>query len=200
MSGPATDGGADSGTDGRVAGGADGEEAGATAAGGGPAVFLHRAERAGHWLENLFLVTLLGAMIVLAAGQVLLRQFSLPALVWGDEALRLMVLWIAMVGGVAASRGDAHLRIDVLARFLRQPWRSLVAMVVDLFTALVTGILAWYSFRFVAESREFEDVLFGSLPAWPFQAVLPAGFALITWRYGIWAARRVHGLLTGTTT
>lgn len=177
--------------------GGQGEASGTGAVRASPALFLARAERVGHWLENLFLVSLLGAMILLAAGQVLLRHLNLPALVWGDEALRLMVLWIAMVGGVAASRGDSHLRIDVLARFVRQPWRSLLAMVVDIFTALVTGVLAWYSFAFVAESREFGDVLFGSLPAWPFQAVMPVGFALIAWRYAVWASRRVHALLTG---
>lgn len=164
---------------------------------GNPALFLHRAERLGRWLEDLLLVVVLFGMIGLAAGQVVLRSFELQSIAWGDEALRLLVLWVAMIGGVAASRDDSHLRIDLLARFLAEPARSLVAVVVDVFTALVTGILAWYSLQFVAESREFGDVLLGSLPAWPLQAILPVGFALITWRYLIWTCRRALGLLPG---
>ena len=54
---------------------------------------------------------------------------------------------------------------------------------VDLFTAIVTGILAWYSAQFVLDSYEFGDRLLGTWPAWAFQLILPIGFALIAYRY-----------------
>jgi TRAP-type C4-dicarboxylate transport system permease small subunit len=156
---------------------------------------LGRAERFGRWLENALLGIVLGSMILLAASQVLLRVLFSSGVPFGDEGLRLLVLWAAMLGAVAASRDDVHLRIDLLSRFLPPAGRDAAAILVDLFTAAVAGVLAWYSWRFVAESREFGDQLLGSLPAWPFEAVLPAAFVLISYRYLILLARRVGVVL-----
>ena len=142
-----------------------------------------RAERFGRWLENGLLALVLFAMIGLAASQVVLRSVFGGGLAWADEALRLLVLWAAMLGAIAASRDNVHLRIDLLSRFLPTAWRQLVAVLVDLFAALVSAVLAWYSWRFVAQTREFDDQVLGSWPAWYFQAILPVAFALIAYRY-----------------
>ncbi len=142
-----------------------------------------RAERLGRWLENTLLALVLFAMIGLAAAQVLLRGVLGGGLAWADEALRLLVLWAAMLGAIAASRDNVHLRIDLLSRFLPAAWRRLTAVLVDLFAAAVSAVLAWYSWRFVGQSREFGDQVLGGWPAWPFQAILPAAFALIAYRY-----------------
>lgn len=160
----------------------------------GPDDALGRAERIGRWLENTLLALVLGAMIVLAAAQVALRVLFSAGVPFGDEALRLLVLWAAMFGAVAASRDDVHLRIDLLSRFLPPVGRALAAVLVDLFAAGVAGALAWFSWRFVQESREFGDQLLGSLPAWPFQAVLPVAFVLITYRYLVLLAVRLRTL------
>ena len=142
-----------------------------------------RAERFGRWLENGLLALVLFAMIGLAASQVLLRSVFGGGLAWADEALRLLVLWAAMLGAIAASRDNVHLRIDLLSRFLPTAWRRWTAVVVDLFAALVSAILAWYSWRFMTQAREFEDQVLGGWPAWYFQAILPVAFALIAYRY-----------------
>lgn len=150
---------------------------------GAPAGAGTRAERLGRLLENVLLGIVLFAMIGLAAIQVLLRGSLGSSLAWADEALRLMVLWSAMLGAVAATRDNVHLRIDLLSRFLPAVWRRVMAVLVELFAASVSAVLAWYSWRFVAESREFGEQVLGDWPAWPFQAVLPVGFALIAYRY-----------------
>jgi TRAP-type C4-dicarboxylate transport system permease small subunit len=161
---------------------------------GDPGGILKRAERIGRGLENLLLAIILFSMIGLAAWQVVLRNVVGTGIGWADEALRLMVLWAAIVGAVAASRDNVHLRIDLLSRFLSRTGRMATAVFVDLFTVGVAGLLAWYSWEFVAESREFGDQIFGELPVWPFQAVLPAGFVLIAYRYLIAAAGQVLAL------
>ncbi len=142
-----------------------------------------RAERLGRWLENALLAAVLFTMIGLAAAQVVMRSAFGGGLAWADEALRLLVLWAAMLGAIAASRDNVHLRIDLLSRFLPGAWRRLAAVLVDLFAAGVSAVLAWYSWRFVAESREFGDQVLGNFPAWSFQAILPAAFVLIAYRY-----------------
>ncbi len=159
---------------------------------------LEWADRAGRFCENLFLGLLLGGMILLACTQIVLRDFGLGSLIWGDEAVRLMVLWIAMIAGIAAAREDRHISIDVLSRFLPPRGRALAALVVDLFTVAVCLTLAWYGRSMVQFALEDGDLLLsGSMPAWLLQAVVPVAFLLMAWRYLIWVARRCRTLLTG---
>ncbi|MEO0996069.1 MAG: TRAP transporter small permease [Pseudomonadota bacterium] len=152
-----------------------------------------RLDRIGRAAEDLVLVALLTSMIVLAVTQIVLRNFFDSGLGWADELLRIGVLWIALAGAVAASRADRQISIDVLSRWLGPESKRWVDAVVDLFTAAVCGVLAWYSFTFVRESRLFEDTLLNGLPAWWFQAILPIGFGLMCWRYLVLTLRGLAG-------
>lgn len=151
--------------------------------------WLERADRWGRRLEDALLLVLLTGLVVLASGQILLRNAFSIALPWADGLVRLGVLWLAMIGAVAASRDHKHIAIDVAARFLPEAWRGRVAVLRNLVTAAVCGLLAWFSLRFVRDSREFGDLLLGQWPAWWFQAILPVGFALIAYRYAVRAAQ-----------
>ena len=62
---------------------------------------LARLDRFGRAVENVLLVTLLTGMIVLAVGQIALREFFGSGFIWADELLKLMVLWLAMIAAVA---------------------------------------------------------------------------------------------------
>jgi TRAP-type C4-dicarboxylate transport system permease small subunit len=150
-----------------------------------------KADRFGRLLENALLTLLLFGMIGLGSTQIFLRWGGAGSLAWGDEAVRIMVLWIALVAGVAAAREDRHISIDVLSRFLSPRLRVVAALLVDLFTAGVCAVLAWYSYEMVQFAFEDGDVLLGGLPAWWFQAIMPAGFLLISYRYIIWFGRRL---------
>jgi TRAP-type C4-dicarboxylate transport system permease small subunit len=151
-----------------------------------------RLERAGRVAEDTLLVLILGGMVLLAAGQIVLRNFFDIGFIWGDELLRLMVLWIAVAGAVAASRNDKHINVAILDRYLPGRLKAVVRALIQLFTASVCGIVCWQSARFVATTHEFGDVLLGSVPAWILQAVLPIGFGLITWRYLVFTARSLR--------
>jgi len=156
---------------------------------------LARLERAGRMAEDAVLVLILSGMILLATGQIVLRNFFDIGFIWSDEALRLMVLWIAVAGAVAASRSDKHINIAVLDRFLPGRMRTLKDVLIHGFTASISGIVAWHSLLFVRMSHEFGDVLLGGMPAWLLQAVLPVGFALIAWRYALFTVQDLGRLL-----
>lgn len=152
-------------------------------------------ERTGRILEDSLLIGLLGLMIVLASAQIVLRNTLDFGFVWGDEFLRILVLWVAMAGAVAASRADRHITIDVLSRFLPVRANSMVKGITDLFTAIVCGVAAWYSWTFVLLEMEFESTILGGLPAWPFQMVLPVAFGLISWRYLLHGLKSIGAVL-----
>ena len=134
-------------------------------------------------LEDGVLALLLFSLVFIAGGQILLRNVFSIGLSWTEEMLRILVLWLALAGALAASRGDRHIAIDVLSRFLPGGWVRFMTALTSAFTAAICAILAYQSWSFVSLSREFEDTLLGGLPAWPFQVVLPVAFALMAVRY-----------------
>ncbi len=149
---------------------------------------LAAAARLGSAIEASLLVAVLSAMIILAAGQIVARNVGAAAFPWADEALRVMVLWVAMLGAVAASREQRHVSIDAIARVVPAGVARLFRRVGAIFAALVSGFLAWYSYLFVADSLAAEDFVFnGTLPAWTVQLILPVGFLLICYRYTLHA-------------
>ena len=140
------------------------------------------------------LVLILTTMILLAASQIVLRNFFGFGFIWADELLRMLVLWIAVAGAVAASRTDKHINIAVLDRFLPFKLRAGLKVIVDLFTTGICLVITWYSIEFVRTTHEYGDVLLGSVPAWILQLVLPIGFGLISWRYLLFSCKNFVGL------
>ncbi len=134
-------------------------------------------------LENACLVVLLLSMVVLAAGQILLRNGFSTGFIWSDELLRIMVLWLALLGAVAASRDDRHITIDVLSRVMPPAMQRWNKILTSLFTSAVCAVLAWHSGRFVRDAFTYEDTVLGGMQAWVFQIILPLGFGLICLRY-----------------
>jgi len=144
---------------------------------------VHVFSRVLRGLEDTLLATLLAVMIVLAVGQIIQRNLFDTGFVWTDELLRILVLWLTVIGALVASRTDQHIRMDVLVRFVPAQLQGLLRRVIFVATAVVCGTLAWHSYHFVRIEAEYESVLLGGYPSWWFQCVIPIGFALICWRY-----------------
>ncbi|NIQ95572.1 MAG: TRAP transporter small permease [Desulfuromonadales bacterium] len=158
------------------------------------ATILDRLDRAGRCLENTLLCLLLGLMIVVGAMQIVQRNFFDTSFIWSDELLRLLVLWLSLIGAVAASREDRHIAIDLFSRFLSQKKNLVVRLVVDLFTVIVCAVLAWSGTRFVALEREFGSTVLNGQPAWVLQVVIPLTFGLIAYRYLVFFLRHIGQL------
>jgi len=142
-----------------------------------------RLQKIGTALENAALVILLGALILLAVLQIILRVFFSFGFVWADELVRLLVLWIALVASIAASRGNRHLRIDILSHFVAEKYARFPRIIVDAFAAVMCGVLAWHSWRYLSLVIEFEDTVLVDLPAWIAYALLPISFILMCYRF-----------------
>jgi TRAP-type C4-dicarboxylate transport system permease small subunit len=153
-----------------------------------------RAEAVGRWIENALLLALLTTLMTLAVAQIFLRNVLSMGLPWADGAVRIAVLWLAVLGAVAASRDQKHIAINLSERLLPTRLQRPASILVEIFTAAVSAWLAWYSWIFVRDSRAFGDLILGDWPAWIFQAVLPVGFALIGFRYGVRGLGRMFGL------
>ncbi len=156
--------------------------------------FLGRLDRLGCYFENALLSFLLGLMITIGAMQIIQRNFFSTAFIWSDELLRLLVLWLGLVGAIAASRDDKHITIDILSQFLSEKKNLALRLVLDLFTVITCAILAWHGGRFVQMEREFGSIVLNNLPAWILEAIIPVSFGLIAYRYAVFFFKHLNRL------
>jgi len=158
---------------------------------------LERIERAGSLIETVLLVTLLSSMMLLAVGQIIMREVFSTGFVWADELVKLMVLWLAMVGSIAAARDNRHIRIDALSHVLPQIAVEITRAIVDAFAALVCGVLAWQTWRYLQIEIEYQDTVLINIPAWIAHSVLPAAFLLISFRFVVLVIKQTGRIVTG---
>jgi len=148
-------------------------------------------------VEDLALMLSFGAMLALSVAQIVLRNTVGGGPAWTEELLRILVLFLALIGSTAASRTANHIQIDLLTRYMPERLRHAARALTMLFTTLACGTLAWFAWRFVAGEREAGSVVLGNLPAWTVQLVLPLGFALIALRYFFHFLHAVTGTTSG---
>jgi TRAP-type C4-dicarboxylate transport system permease small subunit len=152
-----------------------------------------RIDRAARSLETWLIVVILAGLILLGAAQIVLRNFFSIGFAWGDGLARLAVLWLGLLGALAASRDGRHITMGALARWLPPRVRLAAGVCADTFAAAVSAALAWYSWAFVSDSREFADRLLADIPAWWLQSIMPVAFALMACQFVAQAVKRVLG-------
>jgi TRAP-type C4-dicarboxylate transport system permease small subunit len=144
-------------------------------------------------LEDGILALLLALMISLAVLQILLRNFFDAGIFWSDVLLRILVLWIGLVGAMVATRGDKHININLVARFLPEGVKGIADGIVKLFAAAVCAIAARYSFYLIQLEYHDGGMAFGQVPIWVCEAIIPLAFTIIALRYFVMALARFSG-------
>ncbi len=134
-------------------------------------------------LEDTLLAILLTAMIVLASTQILLRNFFDSGIVWIDPLLRVLVLWLGLIGATVATRFNKHIRIDLLSHMLKRNTNRLIQSMVAQISAWTCLVVAWYGYSWVRFDYEDGLISFAGIPAWVLEVIIPLTFLLIGARY-----------------
>ena len=136
-------------------------------------------------LEGYILITLLFVMVVMAFLQVALRNLFSSGILWADIFLRHLLLWLGFLGAAIATSENRHINIDALRRFLSKRMRSAVEVLTDSFAAVICFMLAQASLTFVQGEIADRRVLFGDIPSWYAQVIIPIGFGLLVVHFAI---------------
>lgn len=144
-------------------------------------------------IEDALLITALLALLCLSITQITTRNLFDTGWIWGDQLVRVLVLWVGLLGAVVASREDYHLRIDLLPRLLGTLGRRVQSTFVHLFTAAVCAVIAWHATRFMLDERAFGSTGIAAVPGWVLTTVIPAAFALMCVRHAGHAWRAARG-------
>ena len=161
------------------------------------AVTDHRVLRVVEAVEDALLVLILAGMVVLAVAQIAARNLMGGGMLWADPALRVMVLWVGLIGAMVATRYDKQISVDAVSRFLPGRWKAIIRVVTDLFTAAVSAAVAWNAWRLVQDDRAAGTTLFASIPLWVCEMILPVAFVVIALRYLVYAVLHVKRAWSG---
>jgi TRAP-type C4-dicarboxylate transport system permease small subunit len=141
-------------------------------------------------IETALLVLFLSVMVVLAFGQVVLRNVFGSGILWIDPLVRQMVLWSGFVGAALATREDRHISVDAFTKFLSPGTKSLVKMITNIAAAVVALFLALAAWGFLQEERTSGGELFLGIRSWVGLVIIPAGYGLIMIHFMVDALER----------
>lgn len=153
---------------------------------------MHALLRFTRFVEDSVMIALVSLMILLAGTQIILRNLFDTGFGWSDPLLRIMVLWVGLVGAMAATREHRHITIDVLSRFLPARGKQVSGVITDLFSTIVCVLLAWHSGTFVIEEFRSGGEAFIGVPAWACEAIMPVGFAVMALRFLLSSVERLR--------
>lgn len=146
------------------------------------------------WALLIFYTMLVATMAV----EVVRREIFNFSSVWGEEIVRYAFIYLVWIGAASAVRDRAHLRIDVVFKFLPNRLKTVLYIFGDLIMFAVAIVGAYWSFETVLLSWDKESVTDGlRLSRVWFLAAVPIGFALVCFRLLQSLVRDVQDLRKG---
>jgi TRAP-type C4-dicarboxylate transport system permease small subunit len=147
-------------------------------------------------VESALLILMLSAMVLVAFGQVVLREVFRTGLDWGDILLRHLVLWLGFLGAAIATSEERHINIDALRRFLPPRVRSSVDVLTDLCAAFICFLLMQAAYGFVQLDMSSQQTMYQNIPSWYAELIIPVGYGLLVVHFTLRAIMRAHSVLT----
>lgn len=139
-----------------------------------------------NWLsvfEKGLICISLSVMLILAILQVILRNIFDSGIEWGDVFIRHMVLFLLFFGASLSTRNKSHIQMDVSSKITPKRFKPVVSFLINSFCILITLYLLKASWIFVVDEKASGSILFGPIPTWFFIAIMPIGFAIISFRF-----------------
>ena len=145
-----------------------------------------------HRVEDAALVLALASMLLMALLQIVLRNFFDSGFLWAESFLRILVLWVAMLGAMVATREKNHISIDLVSRNLDRRFSLPIEILTSLAAASICLVAGWYSVEYIRYEYEDGTIAFASVPVWVCQAIMPVGFVVMALRFLIYPFKTSH--------
>ena len=137
------------------------------------------------WADHLLHIAagaLVVAMLCTVSAGIVSRGVGHP-FSWTDEASGYLMVWLACLGWMIATRRGAHIRIRYFQdKLAATPWRWTEACI-QLAMVLFGGVVAWYSVHLIRTNADIEAMALPLSAAWLYVPLLPA--SLLTAAQGL---------------
>jgi len=146
-------------------------------------------------VENVLAAGSLAAAALLAIVAVILRTFFNEILFWSEEAIIYLVIFSTFFGAVITLRHNDHVNVDVIAVFLKERGKRVMAVIGMLVTLIYLGAVGWFAWVLIFEPQSSATVTPAlELPLWVVTLPLPIGFTLMFLRALEILVRLIRGL------
>ncbi len=132
--------------------------------------------------ENLLISLTLAAMMLIPLAESTLRAVFGVGIPGATSIVQHLTLVVGMLGGAIAARDDRLLSLSTLQSVLHGRVKTAARIFAYSFGAAVSAFLSVAGVQFVLSEREAGNQLIRGVPVWWVQALLPLGFAAVSWR------------------
>jgi C4-dicarboxylate transporter DctQ subunit len=127
------------------------------------------------------LIFVLTIFVVMDVG---VREIFKEGIPWAQKGAVYMMIWAGFLGAVLITHKVEHLRPEIADKFWTGKLKSFYLRANNLLVFIFTAAMAYYSYKYVMESREFADRnVIIDMPMWALQAVIPYCFLSMSIRY-----------------
>ena len=120
---------------------------------------------------------LLLVLLVTVLLGVVSRAANAP-LIWTDEGARFVMVWLASIGWMIATRRQAHVRIRYFQGLLPAPLHRATERAIQAALAVFGGVLAWFGVGLVMKNLELEATSLPVSMALLYVPLIPAGLVM----------------------
>ena len=136
-------------------------------------------------VEAIALAVCLLTMLFVAFFQVVMRNIYDIGYVWADILVRILVLWVGLLGAAVATSEARHLTIDVVTKFMPPRIAQSLRVLTWLFAFTICVLLARAAMLYIEMQKQGgEDSIFG-IPAYVTEIIIPVAFVLISFHFAI---------------
>ncbi|MBW2609054.1 MAG: TRAP transporter small permease subunit [Deltaproteobacteria bacterium] len=159
-------------------------------------------------VESWLIIATLSLMVFLTFIHIVLRALYTHAHIqwanavlgqvdWTEPFVRLLVLWVTFLGASLLTSDDRHIKIDLMSSLLPPGLLPLRGMALSAGCVLISALMLKASIDYLRTEIAFGGNMFLGIPTWIGQLVLPAGFAMILFRFFLRAMQQALETVRG---
>ncbi|KQC11161.1 MAG: hypothetical protein APR62_10425 [Smithella sp. SDB] len=145
-------------------------------------------------MEKGTVVFMLFTLMMISFIEVIARNFFKVGFLWIDEFMRVLVLWLAFVGGALCSEYARHMRVDVFLHYAKGRWKKYMRLTGSIFIIIICLVLFVASIKYIGYQMEATvSLILQGVPDWVIGLIIPYFFAVTILRALLSIKREVVG-------
>ena len=139
------------------------------------ATLRHGVETFMDWLS----VVMFAIIFIVSLAQILMRWVFNSPLIWSEELVRLMFVWVCYLGWVLATRNGSHIRITTIINRLPPPAKKIIETINSLLVIVFSLLMCYWGVKMAEVGARGRAVTFALQFSWVYGIVPVCNFMII---------------------
>lgn len=139
---------------------------------------LHQLEQLVSRLLEMIVTFFFLIILFITITLVIMRYGFNAAIIGGNEVMNYLFIYTTALGAAVSIGNSQHIKITFFIDKLKSRSRKFAKIINYLFTALINGVMVWYSLPWIRSTGYFESPVL-RIPNWIVQISIPVGCSLV---------------------